>query len=52
MGFPPLWLQNVSLGTFAKAREFTAFYPEYLALFAFGLIYLTAASLILRKQEA
>jgi ribosome-dependent ATPase len=51
MGFPPLWFQNVSLGTFAKAREFSAFYPEYLALFAFGAIYLIAASLILRKQE-
>jgi ribosome-dependent ATPase len=51
MGFPSLWFQNVSLGTFAKAREFAAFYPEYLALFAFGVIYLVAASLFLRKQE-
>ena len=51
MGFPPLWFQNVSLGTFAKAREFDAFYPEYLALFAFGAVYLMAASFILRKQE-
>src|SRR6185295_5018056 len=51
MGFPSLWFQNVSLGTFAKAREFAAFYPEYLALFAFGVAYLVAASFILRKQE-
>jgi ribosome-dependent ATPase len=52
MAFPPLWFQNVSLGTFAKARDFAAFYPEYLALFAFGLVYLVAGSLILRKQES
>ena len=52
MGFPSLWFQNVSLGTFTKARDFAAFYPEYLILFAFGLGYLVAASLLLRKQEA
>jgi ribosome-dependent ATPase len=52
MGFPSLWFQNVSLGTFTKAREFTAFYPEYVILFAFGLAYLVAAALLLRKQEA
>lgn len=52
MGFPSLWFQNVSLGTFAKARDFGAFYPEYLILFAFGLGFLAAASLLLRKQEA
>jgi ribosome-dependent ATPase len=52
MGFPPLWFQNISLGTFAKARDFTAFYPEYLALLAFGVTYLVAGSLLLRKQEA
>jgi ribosome-dependent ATPase len=52
MGFPSLWFQNVSLGTFAKARDFSAFYPEYLILFAFGLGFLIAASLLLRKQEA
>jgi len=52
MGFPSLWFQNISLGTITKARDFTAFYPEYLALFAFGFGFLVAASLLLRKQEA
>jgi ribosome-dependent ATPase len=52
MGFPSLWFQNISLGTITKARDFAAFYPEYLALFAFGCGYLAAASLLLRKQEA
>jgi hypothetical protein len=28
------------------------FYPEFLVLFGFGVCYLTAASLLLRKQEA
>jgi ribosome-dependent ATPase len=52
MGFPSLWFQNVSLGVLAKARDFSAFYPEYLILFAFGLAYLVAARALLRKQEA
>lgn len=51
MGFPSLWFQNVSLGTITKARDFAAFYPEYLALFAFGAGYLAVASLLLRKQD-
>jgi ribosome-dependent ATPase len=52
MGFPSLWFQNISLGTITKARDFTAFYPEYLALLAFGFGFLLAASLLLRKQDA
>jgi ribosome-dependent ATPase len=52
LGFPSLWFQTVSLGTFAKARDFASFYPEYLMLFAFGLGFLMAACLLLRKQEA
>lgn len=52
LGFPSLWFQNVSLGTFAKARAFSAFELDYLMLFAFGVLYLIAASFILRKQEA
>lgn len=51
MSFPCLWFQNISMGTIAKARDFAAFYPEYLILVAFGLGYLVAASLLLRKQE-
>jgi ribosome-dependent ATPase len=51
MGFPSLWFQNISLGAFTKARDFAAFYPEYLILFAFGAAYIVCASLLLRKQE-
>ncbi|RAZ90465.1 ABC transporter ATP-binding protein/permease [Mesorhizobium hawassense] len=52
MGFPSLWFQNVSLGAITKARDFAAFYREYLVLFAFGVGYLAVARLFLRKQEA
>lgn len=51
MSFPSLWFQNIGLGTITKAREFSAFYQEYLVLFAFGCAYLAAATLLLRKQE-
>jgi len=51
MGFPSLWFQDIALGTITKARDFAAFYPDYLVLFAFGAGYLVAASLLLRKQE-
>ena len=50
-GFPALWFQNVSLGTFAKGQGFTTFFTEYAVLLAFGIGFLIAARLILRKQE-
>jgi ribosome-dependent ATPase len=49
--FPALWFQNVSLGVFAKGRPFEAFRLEYLVLFGFGVGFLAAARLLLRKQE-
>ena len=51
-GFPALWFQNVSLGTFAKGQEFSTFFTEFAVLFSFGIGFLVAARLILRKQEA
>ena len=50
-GFPALWFQNVSLGTFAKGQGFWAFVDEFTILFAFGVGLLVATRLILRKQE-
>jgi ribosome-dependent ATPase len=52
LAFPALWFQNVSLGTFAKARGFDSFHLEYLMLFGFGVIFLSIARLLLKKQEA
>jgi ribosome-dependent ATPase len=51
MGFPSLWFQNISLGAITKARAFADLYPNHLVLLGFGLVYLTAASLLLRKQD-
>lgn len=50
-GFPSLWFQTISLGTFAKARDFGAFRLQFILLGLFALVFLTAASLLLRKQE-
>jgi hypothetical protein len=41
----------VSLGTFAKGQDFTTFFAEFTILFLFGVAFLAAARLILRKQE-
>jgi ribosome-dependent ATPase len=51
LGFPSAWFQSISLGAFTKARDFSAFFGEYLILLGFAVVYLTLASLLLRKQE-
>ena len=51
MSFPSLWFQNISLGAITKALNFADLYPNHLILLAFGITYLTAASLLLRKQD-
>ncbi|MQP64570.1 ribosome-associated ATPase/putative transporter RbbA [Niveispirillum sp. SYP-B3756] len=50
--FPSLWFQTISLGAFAKARDFGALHLEFVMLGLFALVFMTAASLLLRKQEA
>ena len=50
-GFPALWFQNVSIGAFAKGQGFTTFFAEFIILILFGVAFLVAARLILRKQE-
>jgi ribosome-dependent ATPase len=51
MGFPSLWFQNISLGAITKARGLADLYPNHLVLLAFGLLYIAAASRLLRKQD-
>ncbi len=51
MGFPSLWFQNICLGAVTKARGLADLYPNHLILLAFGLAYLMAACLLLRKQD-
>ena len=51
MGFPSLWFQNICLGAVTKARSLADLYPNHLVLLAFGVVFLMAASLLLRKQD-
>jgi ribosome-dependent ATPase len=50
--FPAAWFQPISVGTFDKSLGFSALWSNMLVLVGFALIYLIAAQLILRKQEA
>lgn len=52
LGFPSSWFQLISLGTFTKGLGLESFGPMYAALLGFGVLYLTAARLAVRKQEA
>jgi ribosome-dependent ATPase len=52
LAFPASWFQQISMGTFNKALGLSELWFNHLVLTAFGLAFITAASLILRKQEA
>ncbi len=50
--FPAIYFQNISVGSFAKARNMSDMVTDYLGLIILGVIYLVLARLSLRKQEA
>ncbi|MGO3857735.1 MAG: ribosome-associated ATPase/putative transporter RbbA [Neisseriaceae bacterium] len=52
LGFPSSWYQLISLGGFTKGLGFASFGSMYAALFGFAAVYMLAASLLLKKQEA
>ncbi|WP_025813569.1 ABC transporter permease, partial [Komagataeibacter kakiaceti] len=52
LGFPASWYQLVSLGCFTKGLGLGSFWRMYLALAAFAAVYMVAARLLLKKQEA
>ena len=52
LAFPASWFQQISMGTFNKALGFSDLWVNHLMLAAFVLVFITAASLILRKQES
>ena len=52
LGYPAGWFMQVSLGTFTKSLGFFDLWPDVLALAGFALLFLVAATLTLRKQEA
>ena len=49
--FPAYYFQNISIGSFAKARGFFDLRGDYLAMLGLGVIYLLLARLAVRKQE-
>jgi ribosome-dependent ATPase len=49
--FPAAWFQPISIGTFTKGLGFSELWFNVLVLAVFGLIYLVAAQILLRKQE-
>ncbi|KFI25609.1 ribosome-associated ATPase/putative transporter RbbA [Paenirhodobacter enshiensis] len=50
--FPGSWFQHVSVGAFVKGYGWPEAGPNVAVLAGFGLAYLVAATLFLRKQEA
>ena len=50
-GFPSAWFHHISIGSFTKGLGVLALVPDYLALGAFGLAFLTLGRLLLRTQE-
>ncbi|MFA5901020.1 MAG: ribosome-associated ATPase/putative transporter RbbA [Hyphomicrobium sp.] len=49
--FPSLYFQRISAGVFNKGLGFSELYADHLALAAFCVVFIGAATLLLRKQE-
>ncbi|MDI7861948.1 ribosome-associated ATPase/putative transporter RbbA [Rhizobiaceae bacterium n13] len=52
LAFPAAWFQPVTVGGFTKGLGWTDLWFNVLVLCVFALVYLVAAKLLLRKQEA
>ncbi|ENN85259.1 HlyD family secretion protein [Rhizobium freirei PRF 81] len=52
LAFPAAWYQPVSVGIFAKGLGLSALWPDFVALVMFGIAFITAAVVVLRKQGA
>jgi ribosome-dependent ATPase len=52
LGFPSAWYQPITVGTFTKALGLGDLWLNLMMLAVFFILYLVAAKLILRKQEA
>jgi ribosome-dependent ATPase len=52
LGFPSGWYQPISIGTFTKGLGWDELWVNLLVLGSFFVLFLVAAQLILRKQEA
>ncbi|PIE12397.1 MAG: multidrug ABC transporter ATP-binding protein [Rhodobacterales bacterium] len=51
LGFPAAWYQQISIGTFTKGLGFPELWLNFLALGVFAVLFITAAILLLNKQE-
>lgn len=51
LAFPAAWFQQISLGTYTKSLGFAQLWPNHIALALFAIVFIGAASLVLRKQE-
>ncbi|HWJ73134.1 MAG TPA: ribosome-associated ATPase/putative transporter RbbA [Kaistia sp.] len=52
LAFPAAWYQPISVGVFAKGLGFAELWPNLLVLVLFGLVFIGAAIVALRKQGA
>lgn len=52
LAFPASWFQQISIGAMSKGLPLAELWRNHLALAGFALLFITAAALLLRKQEA
>ena len=52
LSFPAAYFQQISIGAYTKGLHWDALWPSHVALLIFTMIYVLAAALLLRKQEA
>ena len=50
-GFPSAWFNHVSVGSFTKGLGFPQLVPDYLALAAFGAVFIALGRAMLRTRE-
>ncbi|WP_112663452.1 ribosome-associated ATPase/putative transporter RbbA [Microvirga flavescens] len=51
LAFPAAWYQPISIGTFTKGLGFRDLWLDLVVLLIFGVVFLAAAQIALRKQE-
>ncbi|MFI4898209.1 MAG: ribosome-associated ATPase/putative transporter RbbA [Phycisphaerales bacterium JB059] len=52
LAFPSAWFQQISIGAFTKGLGIERLWPNLTMLAVFGAVFITAATLLLKKQEA
>ncbi len=52
LAFPAAWFQQISMGTFTKGLGLAELWHSHVALVIFGIVFIGAATIALKKQEA